>query len=167
VFIGLALVAGFAIYTVSLLTLIEEQAELVRKMRNEHARWSEEVAELLTGDRVEFLHLSGPSREGGWKGVLLWDRQVGRAWLQITGIAPSDTIVGYRLWIVGKGLPSDVVRFRVPREGPLSLLIQQMPTVDNSGAALIVTTDPDGSAQFGSGTMLLAGSIPSKGTKEK
>jgi hypothetical protein len=157
--LGLALVAGFASYTMSLLTTIEEQGEIIRNLRGELSE-AKVLALLLSADHTEIFRLSGPSGEDGGKGAMVWNRATGEAFLHITGLTPADTVTKYNVWVIGEGTPSSIASFRVPPDGVVSLFVGRLTAVDGQEGALVVTTDPDGSARFGSGTMVLAGSIP-------
>ncbi len=162
VLLGLALVAGFGSYTVSLLTLIEEQGRTIGQLRMEEEERTRELQSLLSADRSQLLHLSGPSGKDGWKGTMLWDPGARRALLSIDGIAMTDTVTPYHLWLIGKSGPTSVIGFTVSSNGVFSLFVEQFPEQADQGGAIVVTTDPGGTGIFGSGSLILAGTIPTK-----
>jgi len=162
VLLGLALVAGFGLYTVSLLTLIEEQGKTIQQLRKDEAERTGAIHGLMSADRSELLHLSGPSGKDGWKGTMLWDPGTRRAFLSIAGIVESDTAMPYHLWLISKSGPTSVTGFNVPANGVFSLFVERFPEQADHGGAVVVTTDPVGSGTFGSGSLVLAGTIPKK-----
>ena len=162
VLLALALVAGFGSYTVSLLTLIEEQGRTIGLLRKDEAERTRQLHSLLSADRSELLHLNGPSGKDGWRGTMIWDPGTRRAFLSIAGIAMTDTAMQYHLWLIGKSGPTSVTGFTVPANGVFSRFVEQFPEQADRGGAIVVTTDPGGSGTFGSGSLVLAGTIPTK-----
>jgi hypothetical protein len=158
VLLGLALVAGFASYTVSLLTLLEEQNAVIRRLSEDLER-NGEMLHTMTAGNSQLVHLAGPSGSDGWRGALLWDPGTRRAFLQLTGIAGADAGEKYHLWIVGKGQPVSIAGFTVPATGAVSLYVGRLPDHDGNETVVVVTTDPEGSADFSSGTLVLAGTL--------
>ena len=120
VILGLSMVAGFALYVVSILTTVEEQGIRMQRLQDEVGR-SEEMLRILSAGQAELIHLRSPSGMEGWKGTLLRERGKRNALLLISGITARDTSTGYRLWIVGRSIPVSVAGFRVTPDEILSL----------------------------------------------
>jgi Anti-sigma-K factor rskA len=160
VFLGIALVAGFGSYVVSVLTVVEEQGVRIRLLQEEIAR-NHQILRILSSGQTMLLRLNSPAGEDGWEGTLLWEKKQRKALLQISGISPADTASRYRLWIISRSIPSSVAGFGVKPDSSLSLLIENLPEREGeSGDMVAVTTDPDGKGDFRTGTLVITGSIP-------
>lgn len=159
VILGLAMVAGFALYVVSLLSLVDEQGVQIGLLKEEVGR-NQEVLRILSSDDLDLVHLTGPAGRDGWRGTLLRDRGSRSALLQINGITAADTGTRYHLWIVGKDVPVSIKGFTVKPESSFSLFVEKLPEPEGGASVVVVTTDPGGKGSFKSGALVLAGSIP-------
>ncbi|MDZ7756174.1 anti-sigma factor [Rhodohalobacter sp.] len=158
--------AGLFLYTQNLSQEVEQQSEVIAEQQTTIQRLESEVErkeELLTileAREVDLVMMAGmEDMSPNGYGKVVWDKEGGRALLQIANLPSVPSDKDYQLWIIVNGQPISAGVFAVndPQKDNF-FKIEQLQTSADEGA-FAITMEPKGGMPQPTGDMYLLGNM--------
>lgn len=150
---------GLGIYTSDLKTEVDEKQATIERLETEVER-KEELLTILAARDVDLVIMAGMdqvSPEG--YGKVVWDKEGGKALLQVANLPSVPVDKDYQLWFIIDGQPQSAGVFAVddPRRDNF-FKIEELQSSANEGA-FAVTMEPKGGVPQPTGDMYLLGTL--------
>lgn len=157
-FLIIAILAGFWIYSENLITTIDSQAVEIVGLRDELRR-KEELLSILQAPRIEVVTMAGVQQSSAY-GKIIWDPAKKVAIFQVSNLPSIPEDKDYQLWIIRKKKPEPAgvfaVRDEKERENVFKVIGWNVPDRKDVDA-FAVTLEPKGGLASPSGQMYLLG----------
>lgn len=159
-FLIIAILAGFWIYSENLITTIDSQGVRIVGLRDE-LRQKEELLAVLQAPRIEVVTMAGVRQTSAY-GRIIWDPAKKVALFQASNLPSIPEDKDYQLWIIRKKKPEPAGVFAVRDEKDRSTVFKvlgwNVPRRKDADA-FAVTLEPKGGLASPSGQMYLIGNI--------
>ncbi|MAO64379.1 MAG: hypothetical protein CL666_05220 [Balneola sp.] len=158
--------AGLFFYSQNLSQEVEQQSEVIAEQQSTIQRLESEVErkeELLTileAREVDLVMMAGmEDMSPNGYGKVVWDKEGGRALLQIANLPTVPSDKDYQLWLIVNGQPISAGVFAVddPQKDNF-FKIEQLQSSANEGA-FAITMEPKGGVPQPTGDMYLMGNM--------
>lgn len=151
---------GLFFYTQSLESEITQQQTIIERLETEVER-KEELLTILEARDVDLVIMDGmEDMSPNGYGKVVWDKEGGRALLQVANIPSVPSDKDYQLWFIVNGQPISAGVFAVDDPARDNFFkIEQMQSSSADVGAFAITMEPKGGMPQPTGEMYLMGNM--------